>query len=137
MAGKEQIGRKCPYCGSMITYDEYFCRACHKRLGDQQTQHPLPVEADGDVEDRSQRRAIRAVIRTAYPDAEDEDAGQPPHTKRAHVYLRKAAERMGLTYDELRLVALNRLGAEHVADLTPEQVDVLVAWLEPFVTSEG
>ena len=37
MASKEQIGRKCPYCGAMITFDEYFCRACHKRLGDQQT----------------------------------------------------------------------------------------------------
>ena len=37
MAGsKEQIGRNCPYCGAIITYDEYFCRACHKRLTDQQ-----------------------------------------------------------------------------------------------------
>ena len=37
MAGsKEQIGRHCPYCGAMITYDEFFCRACHKRLTDQQ-----------------------------------------------------------------------------------------------------
>lgn len=34
MASKEQIGRKCPYCGAMFTYDEYFCRACHKRFGD-------------------------------------------------------------------------------------------------------
>ena len=33
---KEQIGRNCPYCGAMITYDEFFCRACHKRLYDQQ-----------------------------------------------------------------------------------------------------
>lgn len=33
---KEQIGRHCPYCGAMITYDEFFCRACHKRLYDQQ-----------------------------------------------------------------------------------------------------
>lgn len=33
---KEQIGRHCPYCGAIITYDEYFCRACHKRLYDQQ-----------------------------------------------------------------------------------------------------
>ena len=32
---KEQIGRKCPYCGAMVTYDEYFCRACHKRITDQ------------------------------------------------------------------------------------------------------
>ena len=37
MAGsKEQIGRNCPYCGAIITYDEFFCRACHKRLYDQQ-----------------------------------------------------------------------------------------------------
>jgi len=37
MAGsKEQIGRNCAYCGAIITYDEYFCRACHKRLTDQQ-----------------------------------------------------------------------------------------------------
>jgi len=32
---KEQIGRNCPYCGAIVTYDEYFCRACHKRLTDQ------------------------------------------------------------------------------------------------------
>ena len=37
MAGsREQIGRHCPYCGAIITVDEYFCRACHKRLHDQQ-----------------------------------------------------------------------------------------------------
>jgi TM2 domain-containing membrane protein YozV len=32
---KEQIGRHCPHCGAIITYDEYFCRACHTRLTDQ------------------------------------------------------------------------------------------------------
>ena len=32
---KEQIGRNCPYCGAIITYDEYFCRACHRKLTDQ------------------------------------------------------------------------------------------------------
>lgn len=32
---KEQIGRHCPFCNAMVTYDEYFCRACHKRLPDQ------------------------------------------------------------------------------------------------------
>lgn len=32
---REQIGRICPYCGSIVTYDEYFCRACHKRIFDQ------------------------------------------------------------------------------------------------------
>ena len=31
---KEQIGRRCPFCGSMVTFDEYFCRACHTRLPD-------------------------------------------------------------------------------------------------------
>jgi TM2 domain-containing membrane protein YozV len=36
MGSKEQIGRHCPYCGAIITYDEFFCRACHKRLYDQQ-----------------------------------------------------------------------------------------------------
>jgi TM2 domain-containing membrane protein YozV len=35
-SSKEQIGRNCPYCGAIITYDEFFCRACHKRLYDQQ-----------------------------------------------------------------------------------------------------
>ena len=34
MASKEQIGRHCPYCGAMVSYDEYFCRACHKRFTD-------------------------------------------------------------------------------------------------------
>ena len=32
---KEQIGRHCPHCGAIITYDEYFCRACHTKLTDQ------------------------------------------------------------------------------------------------------
>jgi len=36
MGSREQIGRNCPYCGAIITYDEFFCRACHKRLHDQQ-----------------------------------------------------------------------------------------------------
>lgn len=36
MGSKEQIGRNCPYCGAIVTVDEYFCRACHKRLLDQQ-----------------------------------------------------------------------------------------------------
>lgn len=36
MGSREQIGRNCPYCGAIITYDEFFCRACHKRLYDQQ-----------------------------------------------------------------------------------------------------
>jgi len=31
---KEQIGRNCPFCGAMVTYDEYFCRACHRRILD-------------------------------------------------------------------------------------------------------
>jgi hypothetical protein len=34
MAKKEQIGRHCPFCNAIVTYDEYFCRACHKRLPD-------------------------------------------------------------------------------------------------------
>ena len=32
---KEQIGRHCPYCGAMVSYDEYFCRSCHKKFTDQ------------------------------------------------------------------------------------------------------
>ncbi len=36
MGSREQIGRNCPYCGAIVTYDEFFCRACHKRLNDQQ-----------------------------------------------------------------------------------------------------
>ncbi len=36
MAGREEIGRHCPYCGAIISYDEFFCRACHKRIEDQQ-----------------------------------------------------------------------------------------------------
>jgi len=36
MGNREQIGRNCPYCGAIITYDEFFCRACHKRLQDKQ-----------------------------------------------------------------------------------------------------
>lgn len=35
MASKEQIGRKCPYCRAMFTYDECFCRACHRKFTDQ------------------------------------------------------------------------------------------------------
>jgi len=31
---KEQIGRHCPYCGAMVSYDEYFCRSCHKKFTD-------------------------------------------------------------------------------------------------------
>jgi len=32
---RESVGRFCPYCGSIITADEFFCRACHRRLTDQ------------------------------------------------------------------------------------------------------
>jgi TM2 domain-containing membrane protein YozV len=32
---KEQIGRNCPYCGAIVTVDEYFCRACHKQIDGQ------------------------------------------------------------------------------------------------------
>ena len=47
MGSKEQVGRNCPYCGAVITYDEYFCRACHKRLHDQQDfSAPSPVKAE-------------------------------------------------------------------------------------------
>jgi hypothetical protein len=34
MAGRHEIGRKCPYCGAMVSYDEYFCRACHRKFED-------------------------------------------------------------------------------------------------------
>jgi TM2 domain-containing membrane protein YozV len=32
---KEQVARNCPFCGAIVTYDEYFCRACHKRIDGQ------------------------------------------------------------------------------------------------------
>ncbi len=41
---KEEIGRYCPRCGSIITFGEYFCRACHTRLTD-----PRDLEASGRV----------------------------------------------------------------------------------------
>jgi TM2 domain-containing membrane protein YozV len=34
MGGRVEVGRKCPYCGAMVSYDEYFCRACHKKFTD-------------------------------------------------------------------------------------------------------
>jgi hypothetical protein len=44
---REQIGRHCPHCGAMIIYDEFFCRACHKKLTDQQDfDAPSPVKAE-------------------------------------------------------------------------------------------
>ena len=47
MGSKEQIGRNCPYCGAVIIVDEYFCRACHKRLLDQQDfSAPSTVKAE-------------------------------------------------------------------------------------------
>ena len=47
MGSKEQIGRNCPYCGAIIIVDEYFCRACHKRLLDQQDfSAPSTVKAE-------------------------------------------------------------------------------------------
>jgi hypothetical protein len=32
---KQTVGRFCPFCHSIITADEYFCRACHRRLKSQ------------------------------------------------------------------------------------------------------
>lgn len=28
----ERVGRTCPYCGSVVTSEDFFCRACHKRF---------------------------------------------------------------------------------------------------------
>jgi hypothetical protein len=41
---KEEIGRYCPNCGAIITYGEYFCRACHTRLTD-----PRELRASGTI----------------------------------------------------------------------------------------
>lgn len=30
--GGDKVGRTCPYCGSVITAEDFFCRACHKRF---------------------------------------------------------------------------------------------------------
>ena len=45
MSGRrEEIGRYCPNCGAVITYGEYFCRACHTRLP-----NPNDLQASGTV----------------------------------------------------------------------------------------
>ncbi len=31
-ASADPIGRTCPFCGSTVTAEDYFCRACHKRF---------------------------------------------------------------------------------------------------------
>lgn len=31
-AGGDKIERTCPYCGSIVTAEDFFCRACHKRF---------------------------------------------------------------------------------------------------------
>lgn len=31
-ASSDPIGRTCPHCGSTITSEDFFCRACHKRF---------------------------------------------------------------------------------------------------------
>lgn len=44
---KEQVARNCPFCGAIVTYDEYFCRACHKRIdGQDQMNAPSTTTPD-------------------------------------------------------------------------------------------
>lgn len=31
-AGGEKVERTCPYCGAVVTAEDFFCRACHKRF---------------------------------------------------------------------------------------------------------
>lgn len=33
---REEIGRCCPHCGAIVTFGEFFCRACHTRFTDPQ-----------------------------------------------------------------------------------------------------
>lgn len=30
--GSDTVERTCPYCGSVVTSEDFFCRACHKRF---------------------------------------------------------------------------------------------------------
>jgi TM2 domain-containing membrane protein YozV len=64
---KEQIGRHCPHCGAIITYDEYFCRACHTRLTDQ-----LNLDAPGRMRPDTyvvpaRRRGLSFLLSLAFP----------------------------------------------------------------------
>jgi len=104
------------------------------RLGDARVTEPLPAAEDIDVEDRAQRRAARAAIRFAYPDKDEE--GQPPHVKLAQAYVRRAAPRFHLSRDELAAVVHERYGVASLNDVTPEQTDAIVEWLEEYVSGD-
>ncbi|MBI2297450.1 MAG: hypothetical protein HYU66_00615, partial [Armatimonadetes bacterium] len=59
------------------------------------------------------------------------------HVKQAQLLVRKAAERLHMTRDELAEVAHRKLGVASLNDVTPEQADEVIAWLEPFVTGDA
>jgi len=107
------------------------------RLGDAQVPEPLPPERDLDVEARAERRALRAVIRTAYPNQAADESKQPSHVKRVQALVRKAAERMGVSRDQLAEIAHERYHVASLNDVTPEQADLIEEWLEPFVQGEA
>ncbi len=119
------------------TADGRVCRRMGRaRPGDARVPEPPEAATDDQVEVRAEARAVRAAIRTAYPTGEADEA-QPPYIKRVQALVRTAAPRFHLTRDELASVAHSRYGVESLNDLTPEQADEAVAWLEPFVTGEG
>lgn len=122
----------------LVTADgELYRRVGRARPGDSKAPNPPPPESDDQVELRAETRAVRLVIKTAYPDKEAAEGEQPAHVKRAQAMVRMAAKRMGLERDELAEVAHKRYGVTSLNDLTPEQADQVDGWLEPFVQGEA
>jgi hypothetical protein len=64
---KEQVGRKCPHCGAMITFDEYFCRACHKRIDDQQNLDAPSNRTPGTCVVEMRRSWVTMLVSVIFP----------------------------------------------------------------------